>query len=154
MNRDLVTCAKQSSVAGRQRFRSNAHIEFAAAPCDKPVIGEPQLRAAERDFNSSSRFVIADEEICDSERVRVERAADGDAELPLAGAAKVLHARQETGAKNNRIHIVDLSNSSRVIARKRTRSPARKSAGGLFFGSNKRSGVRPIRFQPPGDFTG
>src|SRR6266404_9016472 len=141
-------------MADRQRCRSRARIEFASAPSHQSFIREPQLQAAEGNLQSSGRFVIAHKQIGNPQCVGIQRTAERDAKLAKSRSSKILYGCQKSGPKNSRIHIVDLSNSSREIARKRTQSPARRSAGGSFWESNKRSGVRPITFQPPGDCTG
>ncbi len=138
-------------MTGGQRCRPRVRIEFAAAPGHESFIGEPQLQTAKGDLQPSRRFFIANEQIGDAQGVGIKRATRRDAKLPKSRSSEILDCRQKSGAESSRIHIVDLSNSSREIARKRTRSPARRSAGGSFWGSNKRNGVRPIRFQPPGD---
>src|SRR5438477_451234 len=91
------------------------------------------------------------QQVCDSQRVKIERAPAGNAKLSKANSATVLNCCPESCARDNDIHDFSASHSSRVIARKRTRSPARKSTGGSFCASNNRNGVRPITFQPPGD---
>ena len=57
-------------------------------------------------------------------------------------------------ASREKVHAFKFSNSSRVMLRNRTRSPAQSSAGGSRRTSNIRSGVRPMTFQPPGDRMG
>src|SRR5207249_5849479 len=146
--------AHKSRMAGKERSRTNAGVKVAAAPNHDAIVRKSKPQAAKGNFKTCCRFIVAGEQICYAHRVWVEGAPQRDAELPKSGASQILNTRQKTSTNSGRIHIVDLSNSSRVMERKRRRSPARKRAGGSFWGSHQRSGVRPMTFQPPGDLSG
>src|SRR5688500_10661556 len=111
-------------MAGRQILVPNADRKEAAAPCDHARILEMQLQLAQSDLETGGAAPIASQRVRHPHRVGIERAAQGNAGLPKAGAPKVLHRGKETGRTNEYFHADHLSNSSREIRRKRTRSPA------------------------------
>jgi hypothetical protein len=80
-------------MARRRRCRSNAHIEFAPAPGDSPFIVETNAQTATRDLKAGIRFVVADEKIRDSQRVRIKCAAERNAKLTKTNSPQVLDAR-------------------------------------------------------------
>src|SRR5260370_12359055 len=80
-----------------------------------------------RELQSRGGFVITSQQICASQRVKIERAPAGNAKLSKANSAKVLNSCPESCARDNEVHDFSASNSSRVIARKRTRFPTRKT---------------------------
>ena len=99
-----------------------------------------------------------EEKIREPQRNGIERAARRHAKLTESGASTILHRSLKSCGNDRRRHpelsFARASNSLRVILRKRMRLPACNKAGGFAFASNKRNGVRPIKFQPPGDSTG
>ena len=135
----------------RNRVRCNTNFVITAAPSNDAFIVKAKANISLRKLQSCCVLVIACQQVCDSQRVKIERAPAGNAKLSKANSAKVLNSCPESCARDNDIHDFSASNSSRVIARKRTRLPTRKSTGGSFCASNNRNGVRPITFQPPGD---
>src|SRR4029078_4115701 len=97
---------------------------------------------------------MANQRVRETQRYRIERATGCYAKLTESEAAAVLHRSLESGQNNRRNHSCSVSNCARLIRRKRTRSPGRKRVGGFSVALNKRNGVRPITFQPPGDSNG
>src|SRR3954449_4148635 len=103
---------------------------------------------------------ITDERVDDSRGMEVESASTGDSILQLAGSPFILDGGEEPSLADDYFHEVAVtspgrvSNASRLIRRKRTRSPGRNSVGGSFSGLNNRTRVRPITFQPPGETIG
>ena len=100
---------------------------------------------------------VADERVREPRGDVVHRAGMTDAESGDAVAAAVLHAGQKSGFDDEdhaEFFVDNASNSSWPIARNRTRSPGATRFGGVRERSNSASGVRPIRFQPPGSVCG
>src|SRR5437588_4304631 len=133
----------------RDRLPSGAHFKFSATPRDQTLIFELEADASTGDFKTSGALFVSDDQIHQSQRHRIERAGHGHSEFAQTKPAAILHRRLEPGGKSD--HLKDPWNSSRLMARKRTRSPGRSSAGGFEPASNNRTGVRPMMFQPPGE---
>ena len=66
------------------------------APRDHALIFQTYSQTAECDFKSSVRFVVADEKICDAQRMPVKGAANRDTELAKTISAKILNAGQKS----------------------------------------------------------
>src|SRR5213082_3997966 len=131
---------------------SGENFKFSPAPRDHTLIVELQVDTSTGDFKTGGCLIIPDDKIHHPQRDRIERASYRHSEFAETKPAAVLHRRLEAGREND--HGKNLSNSSRVMMRKRTRSPGRSSDGGFASVSNNRTGVRPIRFQPPGESNG
>src|SRR5262249_5938986 len=102
-----------------------------------------QTRAGERALDGRCTVRVADEAVPPLERAAVGGARRRDAEVGEAGTPAVLHRRERPGVDHlDRGH------------RKRTRSPARSSAGCSRPASKSTASVRPSRRQPPGDSRG
>ena len=99
--------------------------------------------------------VIPDQKIGDAKRQPVHRPGDGYPFLLMADAPVILHGRQLAGVQDVADHAgASSTDSSGASARKRTTSPIARSAGGVRRASKRRSAVRPMRCQPPGDTSG
>src|SRR6266404_404939 len=128
---------------------SGKDFKFSAAPRDQTLIIELQTHASTGDFKTGGALIISDDQIYQPQRHRIERAGYRHSEFAETKPAAILHRCLEAGREKD--HGKNLSNSSRLMTRNRTRSPGRNSAGGFASASNNRSGVRPITFQPPGE---
>ena len=115
---------------------------------------ERERWADERRLERCGAVVVADEQVRHAERDAVHGAAGGNPFALVRRPAEVLHRRLQPGADDANAHSCQLRNSTGVIGRKRTRSPAASSVAGSRVMSKIASGVRPIRFHPPGDTSG
>ena len=106
----------------------------------------------EGDLERGSGGRIADEEVGDAVRERVDCATGADATGARAVAAKILNGGEHPRGRDldRRHRIRSPARRAPVSGTKRTRSPARSSAGGSRRGSNIARGVRPMTCQPPG----
>src|SRR5437588_4761199 len=136
----------------RNRPPSGVNFKFSAAPRDQTLIIELQAETSAGNFKTGGALIISDDHIYQPQRHGIERASHSHSEFAETKTAAILHRCLEAGRKND--HNKNLSNSSRLMTRKRMRSPGRSSAGGFALASNNRSGVRPITFQPPGESSG
>ena len=68
-------------MARLHRLCANVRFEFAAAPNNNSIVGESKPQSAESNFETGSRFIIASEQVRHSQSVRIERAAERNAEL-------------------------------------------------------------------------
>src|SRR4051794_25155837 len=108
-------------------YRTNPRFEIAATPNDDSLVGKAKPQTSESDLEAGGRLIVAGEQIRYPQRMRIECAAQRNAEFPKTGPSQILNARQKPGANCGWAHVIALSNSSRVIARNRTRAPVRKS---------------------------
>ena len=136
----------------RNRPPSGENFKFSAAPRDQTLIVELQTHTSTSDFKTGGSLIIPDDKIHQPQRHGIERASYRHFEFAETKPAAILHGCLEAGREHD--HGKNLSNSSRAMTRNRTRSPGRSSAGGFASASNNRSGVRPIKFQPPGESHG
>ena len=113
------------------------------------IAREGELRPDHRDLERRLAGVVAHQRVRQRERHRVHRSAGTQAHVLQAVAPVVLQRREQARAQNPQAHFCSAMNSSAVMARKRTRSPAEKRLGWLRPASNTLSGVRPMTLQPP-----
>jgi hypothetical protein len=97
-------------MARRQRRGSEVHIEFAAAPGDDSLVIKAQLQTAERNFESSRAFIVADEQIRHAQCKGIQRPTGRNAKLAKTGASKILHRGQESRACYSCIHQIVILN--------------------------------------------
>ena len=81
----------------------------------------------------------------------IHRATARNTFVLMPVAPEVLHCGLQARADDANGHACQSRNWSREIGRKRTRSPAQKSVGCSRVASKIVSGVRPIKFHPPGE---
>ena len=74
-------------------------------------------QTAKRDLETGRSFVVSNEKVGHAQCMLIERTANRDAKFAEASPAKILDGGEKPSAKNGRVHLVDLSNSARVIAR-------------------------------------
>ena len=128
-----------------------ARSEVGPAHRDQRVHLEDDLRADHGDLERGLVRRVADERVGERERHRVHRPARAQAHALVAMPPAVLHRREQPRPQHPDAHAPfrQLMNSSRPMARKRTRSPGQSRLGRARFASNSTMGVRPITFQPP-----
>jgi hypothetical protein len=85
----------------RQRDISNPHVETTAAPRHQPSIFELSTKTAKRDLEPGRVFTVFHQEICDAQRMRIQRTANRNAKSPKTNAAEILHHGDEPGVPNS-----------------------------------------------------
>src|SRR6185437_344917 len=139
---------------GWQRRTVDRRLEIGTAQRNERGFFEGERRPDQRRFDRGERIVVADEQIRDAQRDAIHRAAGGNAFALVRRPAEILNRGEQPGADDPNAHAGQSRKSAAVIARKRTRSPVARSVAGWRAMSNTASGVRPIRFQPPGETSG
>src|SRR4029453_7063087 len=131
--------------------------EVATADADQRVLRELEARTGECDLEGGFILCIADQQVGKAMRILVHHPTHRHAKALVAVSAQILQRGENARAMDLQRHRPSwwkCSNSSRVIATKRTRSPAASKLGGSAVGSKKFSGERPIKCQPPGKSRG
>src|SRR6266403_2635925 len=123
----------------RNRPLSGDDFKFSAAPRDQTLIFEIQADTSAGNFKTGGALIISDDHIYQPQRHGIKRASHSHSEFAEAKTAAILHRCLKASREND--HDKNLSNSSRLMTRKRMRSPGRSSAGGFALVSNNRSGV-------------
>ena len=118
-------------------------IDVGAAQGDAGGALEAQSRPRERDFQRGGVAAIADQQVRDRVRVRIQRTGAADAEMSISLTPAVLHGGQRAGSQHPYRH-------GPATGTKRTRSPGESNDGGECRGSNNTVSVRPMMRQPPG----
>src|SRR5262249_44764198 len=119
------------------------------------VAREKEYRAGERDLEGRGVVAVAHERVRDPVGHRVDRAAWTDPEMLPARATQVLHRRKRGRPQDTQAHpetgwAARSSKAARGMGTNATVSPGARRLARSRVGSNSASGVRPIRFQPPG----
>ena len=108
---------------------------------------EAQLRRRHAQLEGRTVRGIAEQVIADGQRKRIHGPALGDAEVTMAAPTEILH-----GGLQRRFQDDDHGRFSSFT--NFTVSPGSSSDGAARSGSNRRSEVRPMSCQPPGDANG
>ncbi len=165
--------AQGDDAPGRDRLPLDARLQV--RPAERQPRGPlgDEHEPAQRDLQRRRVPGVAQQAVGPGEGVQVGRPALGDAEPPGAEAPGILEHGQRPGPLDPQVpHLVPAhdapsasgatgavspprrSNSRRVMAVKRTRSPTASRLSPSRPRSNSRAGVRPSRFQPPGETRG
>lgn len=138
-----------------QRVAVDVGLQRCAGERDHRRPLEAQGRSHQRAFEHGVVFVIARQHVGQAAGGLVQRTGATDAERRQAGPAGVLQAGQQAGLEHADAHAGSGGGTSAgSIASKRTTSPGASRAGGSSCTSNRPSGVRPIKCQPPGSSRG
>ncbi|KMQ83495.1 glutamine synthetase [Lasius niger] len=124
-----------------------ARVAAGAGQGDPAGTGKLGAELAERDLQPGGLRRVAHQQVGDLQRRLIQRAAGTDAQTAKSFTAQILHRGIDAGAQNNQ-------HTPSFCGTKRTLSPGRSSVGGISWGLNNASGVRPISCQPPGVASG
>ena len=83
---------------GRKRHASGLHLKLASAPCDEAIVGKTHSHFAEIHFKTRQEGFVANETVCDPERMRIQRTANGDTISAMTIPAEILHRCESTCA--------------------------------------------------------
>ena len=151
-NRQLRPGTEAHRPPRRQRGSTNGGFETRPGDRHQRRLGKPEARTRARDLQRCRTLGVPREEIREPKRPRINRAPRSHADTLPPRPAEVLDGRHHAGLEH-----VDPAHedreapySSEVIGRKRTRSPTCRSEGVWDHALNRRHGVHPMRFQPPG----
>ncbi len=157
-----LALADDEAAPRRQRHVVEASVQVGAAQRQADVLLGEQAEAAEGDLDHRGVRCIAEQPVGPAQGDPVGAAALADAEVAHAETAGILQGGQQAVAFDHKAHGCTSKgvsspprrrNSLRSTGSKRTRSPGcsrlRPSSR-----SNSSSGMRPIRFQPPGETEG
>src|SRR6267378_8444348 len=100
---------------------SGVHFKFSAAPCNESILVEFQAEMSTNNFKTSSALIVSHDQIHQTQRHGIECADSRHPEFAGTKTPAILHRCLEASGEND--HIKNLSNSSRVMERNRTRSP-------------------------------
>ena len=146
---------KQRAPTG-QGTAAGLGVDPRSAQRDPRVAFEAQPGAGQGDLQRRRVGGVAHQQVGDRVRIRIQRPGAGHAQVAQA----VARPRLDCGGQPRREHpdahgaASSRLNSVSSMATKRTRCPGTSRHGVARRGSNSRSGVRPMMFQPPGPSRG